>query len=121
MIVTDQQAMNFMFEARRHGKIKNSKIERWRMELGCYEYDIMYQPGKDNIPADTLSRAQCNALNNMERLHEIQENLCHPVITRLAHFVKVRNLPYSIEEVKIVCAACAVCARWKPCFYTPEA
>ena len=57
VIVTDQQAVNFMFDARRHGKIKNSKIERWRMELGCYEYDIMYRLGKNNIPADTLSRA----------------------------------------------------------------
>ena len=71
VIVTDQQAVNFMFDARRHGKIKNSKIERWRMELGCYEYDIIYWPGKNNIPAGTLSRAQCNVLNNMGRLHEI--------------------------------------------------
>ena len=81
----------------------------------------MYRPGKNNIPADTLSCAQCNALNNMGRLHEIHENLCHPGITRLAHFVKVRNLPYSIEEVMRVWAASAVSARWKPCFYTPEA
>ena len=108
-------SLNFMFDARRHGKIKNSKIERWRMELGCYEYDIMYRPGKNNITADMLSHAQCNALNNMGRLHEIYKNLCHPCIT---HFVKIRNLPYSIEEVKRVCA---VCARWKPCFYTPKA
>ena len=91
------------------------------MELGCYEYDIMYRPGKNNIPADMLSRAQCNALNNMGRLHEIHENLCHPGIARLANFVKVRNLPYSIEEVKRVCAASAVCTRWKLRFYTPEA
>ena len=97
--------MNLMFDARRHGNIKNSKIERWRMKLRCYEYDLMYQPGKNNIPADTLLRAQCNALNNMGRLHEIHENLCHPGITWLAHFVKVRNLPYSIEEVKRVYAA----------------
>ena len=121
VIVTDQQAVNFMFDGRRYGKIKNSKIERWRMELGCYEYDITYRPEKNNIPADTLSCAQCNAFNNMGRLHEIRENLCHPGITRMAHFVKVRNLLYSIEEVKRVCAACAVCARWKPRFYTPEA
>ena len=65
--------------------------------------------------------SQYNELNNMGRLHEIHENLCHPGITRLAHFVKVGNLSYSIEEVKRVCAASAVCARWKPRFYTPEA
>ena len=51
VIVTDQQAVNFMFDARRHGKIKNSKIKRWRMELGCYEYDIMYRTGKNNMPS----------------------------------------------------------------------
>ena len=90
------------------------------MELGCYEYDIIYRPGKNSILTNTLSCAQCNALNNMGNLHEIHKNLCHPGITRLAHFVKVRNLPYSIEEVKRVCTACTVCARWKPCFYTPE-
>ena len=118
VIVTDQEAVNFMFEARRHGKIKNSKIERWRMELRCYEYDIMYRPGKNNIRANMLSHAQCNTLNNMGRLYEIHENLCHLGLTRLAHLVKVRNLPYSIEEVKRMCAACAVCARWKPRFYT---
>ena len=78
--------MNFMFDARRYGNIKNNKIERWKIELGCYEYVIMNRPGKNNIPADTLSRAQCNALNNMGRLQEIHENLCHPGITSLAHF-----------------------------------
>ena len=81
----------------------------------------MYRPGKNNIPADMLSRAQCNALNNIGRLHEIHENLCHPGITRLAHFVKVRKLPYSIEEVKRVCATYVVCAIWKPRLYTSEA
>ena len=56
----------------------------------------------------------------MGRLHEIHKNLCHPGITRLAHFIKIRNLPYSIEEVKRVYATCAVCVRWKPHFHTPE-
>ena len=121
VIVTDQQAVNFMFDARRQRKIKNSKIERWRMELGCYAYDIMYRPGKNNIPADKLSRTRCNAINNMGRLHEIHQNLCHPGISTLAHFVEVRNLSYSIEKVKRVGAACAVCPGWKPRFYTPEA
>ena len=46
------------------------------MKLGCYEYGIMYRPRKNNIPADKLSRAQCNTLNNMGRLYEIHENLC---------------------------------------------
>lgn len=101
MIVTAQQAVNFIFDARRHGKNKNSKIE-WNV------YD-MYRPGKNNIPADTLSHVQCNALTNIGKLQEIHKNLCHPGITMLVHFVKVRNLPYSIEDVKRMCTVYAVC------------
>ena len=74
MIVADQQADNFMFDARRHGKIKNGKIERWRMELGYYEYDIMYRPGND-IPVDTLLLVLCNAFTNRKTRNT--KNLCH--------------------------------------------
>ena len=38
-IVTDQQAVMFYSEKLR--KIKNNKIQRWRMELECYDYDII--------------------------------------------------------------------------------
>ncbi|GAB1598560.1 hypothetical protein Ahia01_000133100, partial [Argonauta hians] len=120
-IVTDQQAVHYMFHSQRLGKIKNDKIQRWRMELGCYDYDIMYRPGKNNIPADALSRAHCGAVVSREKLFDLHTRLCHPGITRLIHFIRIRNLPYSIEEVKKVCAECPVCARWKPRFHTPDA
>ena len=119
IIVTDQEAVNYMFNSKRPGKIKNNKIQRWRMELGCYEYDIMYRPGRNNISADALSRAYCGAISKAS-LSDIHVSLCHPGITRLTHFVKIRNLPYSIEEIKKVCAECPVCARWKPRFYSPN-
>ena len=38
------------------------------MKLECYKYNIMYQPCKNNIPADTLSRAHCGAAINKEKL-----------------------------------------------------
>ena len=119
-IITDQQAVHYMFHSEKLGKIKNNKIQRWRMELGSYDYDIMYRPGKNNIPADTLSRAHCGAIVNKEKLHELHVSLCHPGITRLTHFVKIRNLPYSIEEIKRVCTECPVCAQWKPRFHSPD-
>ena len=34
---------------------------------------------------------------NIQKLHE---NLCHPGIARFYHFVKSKNLPYSMEDVK---------------------
>lgn len=42
---------------------KNDKIQRWRVELACYIFDIKYRPGRDNVTADTLSRAYCSAVS----------------------------------------------------------
>ena len=38
------------------GKIKNKKIHRWRIQLLCFSFDIIYRTGKDNILADTFTR-----------------------------------------------------------------
>ena len=37
-------------------KIKNEKIYSWRLELSCYNFEIVFRPGKDNIAAGTFSR-----------------------------------------------------------------
>ena len=50
-----------MFDSKQTGKIKNEKIQRWRLELSCYSFDIKYRPGKENIPADAFSRVICCA------------------------------------------------------------
>ena len=119
-IVTDQQAVPYMFHSEKLVKIKNNKIQRWWMELGCYDYAIMYCPGKNNIPAGTLLKAHCRAMFSKEKLYELNLSLCHPGITRLIHFVKIRNLPYSIEEVKRMCTECLVFSWWEPRFHSPE-
>jgi len=56
-----------MFDQKHKGKIKNDKILRWRIELSCYSFDIVYKLGWDNIPPDALSRISC-ALPNDESL-----------------------------------------------------
>ena len=117
-LVTDQRSVAFMFNAKLKGKIKNEKINRWRLDLSCYNYDIVYRPGRENIPPDTLSRGHCNALAQ-PKLHELHTALCHPGITRMCHFIKVRNLPYSIEDVKSMTKGCKVCSVCKPQFYRP--
>ena len=51
-------------------------------------------------------------------LYDIHAVLCHPgVVTCLNHFIKSRNLPYSIENVKQVCKECCVCQEIKPKYY----
>ena len=55
-LITDQRSVSFMFDNSKHGKIKNDKIARWRVDLSDYNYDIVYRPGKENRCADALSR-----------------------------------------------------------------
>ena len=43
-----------------------------------------------------------------------------PGVTRLAHFVKQRNLPFSLDQVRQVVRSCTVCAEIKPQFFKPE-
>ena len=89
-------------------------------ELSGYQYDIMYRPGKLNIPSDTLSRV-CSAVTSPVSLEKLHDSLCHPGITRLNHFVKSKNLPYSINDVRRVCAQCPICSELKPRFFKPPA
>lgn len=116
---TDQKSVSYMFDQQHKGKIKNDKILRWRLELSCYSFNIVYRPGKENIPADTLSRASC-AVTSEDSLHKLHVSLCHPGITRLYHFVRTKNLPYSLEEIKRVTSRCLVCCEHKPQYHQPE-
>ena len=59
ILKTDQQAVSYMFNKRKNSEIKNDKIMRWRMELSCFDFDIVYRPGKENIAPDTFSRSYC--------------------------------------------------------------
>ena len=117
-LITDQKSVSFMFNAKHAGKIKNDKIQRWRMELACFCFDIRYRPGVENVPADTLSRAYCATVES-NTLVELHKSLCHPGVSRMIHFVRSRNLPFSVEDVKRVTSTCQTCAECKPRFHRP--
>ena len=120
ILITDQEAVSFVFDINKLGKTENDKILRWRVELSCFNFDIHYRPGKDNAAADCISRAQCSAIRNSQQLIDLHDNLCHPGVSRLGHFVRSRNLPYSMEDVKAVVSQCRICAKLKPQFYRPS-
>ena len=115
-IITDQRSVAFMLDSRRRSKIKNDKIQCWRLELASFNYIIEYRPGKNNIAPDTLTRAYC-ASTNGSNLMKLHEDLCHPGVTRLMHYVKSKNLPFSTEDIKNTCSSCRTCAELKPQFY----
>jgi len=53
-------------------------------------------------------------------LVEMHSGFCYPVVPRLLRFVRCKNLPYSTDDVRKVCAECSVCAELKPRYYSPE-
>ena len=89
------------------------------MKLSEYDFIIIYRSGKINCVPDALSRAFCANIydNTRRKLHEL---LCHPDVTRLHHFVRVKNLLYSVNEVRNVVAKCKVCSELRPNFYKPQ-
>ena len=48
---------------------------------------------------------------------DIRNQLEHPGVIRLPHFIRSKNFPFSVEDVKRICANCRVCAELKPQFY----
>lgn len=114
-LVTDQRSVSFMFDKQNRGKIKNEKIQRWRIELASFSYDIVYRSGEKNVAPDAFSRIQCSMVTQDEKtLKQLHESLCHPGVTRMIHFVKCRNLPYSVDDVRKLCKSCPTCAELKP-------
>ena len=131
-LLTDQRSVAFMFDSTQRGKIKNEKIQRWRLELSCFKFDSVYRPGCNNTAADTFSRMKfCSATATSDKslnysantnsvdLSFIHRNLCHPGITRLMHFVRTKNLPFSLDDVKRVTTQCKACAEVRPRYYKP--
>lgn len=116
-LITDQKSVSFMFNNKHPSKIKNEKIQRWRLELAPYKYDITYRPGKHNAVADALSRVCATTEARLSKLSSLHEYLCHPGITRMLHWVRSKNLPYSTEDVRKIISSCRSCAEIKPKFF----
>ena len=52
----------------------------------------------------------------MKELHALHKQLCHPGVSRLSHLVRSKNLPFTLDQVKIVNSSCKSCALLKPRF-----
>ncbi|CAB0003003.1 unnamed protein product [Nesidiocoris tenuis] len=81
------------------------------------------RPGKQNSAADALSRVKTHtvsAVHSDSDLMMLHIALCHPGVTRFAHWVRVKNLPYSIEDVRRVTSSCDTCKELKPQFFKSD-
>jgi len=117
-VVTDQRSVTFMHSVKHLSKIKNEKVMRWRLLLSEFDFYIVYRPGQMNAAPDALSRVYCAGFHR-NTLYEVHDALCHPGVTRLYHFVRSKNLPYSLNDVKKLVKSCRVCSAVKPQFYRP--
>ena len=119
-LVTDQRSVSFMFSKKCKGRIKNDKILRWRLELACMSFEIAYRPGVYNTVSDMLSRAEqvCGAvpLGSIEVIRELHDQMCHPGVTRLCHYLRAQNIAFSVDEVRNVVSQCRTCSVFKPSF-----
>lgn len=107
-----------MFNQEHSSKIKNKKIIRWCLEL-AFKFSIIYHPGGENASADAFSRISAAVTSSMD-LSALHVALCHPGITRSNHWIQVKNLPFSIEDVKKVTNLCQICAELKSRFHKFE-
>lgn len=57
-IITDHRPVKWLF----NHKDPSSKLQRWRLKLEEYEYEIVYQKGKLNSAANALSRYPVNPI-----------------------------------------------------------
>ncbi|XP_076820975.1 KRAB-A domain-containing protein 2-like [Clavelina lepadiformis] len=74
-----------------------------------------------NPVADSLSRSTSASINQPSQLEDIHNNLGHPGVTRMFHFIRMKNLPFSTDDIRKVCSSCKTCAENKPRFYrTPQ-
>ncbi len=114
-LITDQKSVAYMFDTKHQTEIKNDKIIRWRLELSTYDFDIVYRAREGNVPADTFSRVREMSLT-LDNLLELHRSLCHPGVTRMAHFVKSCNL----EDMKRITQLCKTCKECKPQYHHPR-
>ena len=76
-------------------------------------YAIAYRSGKQNAATDALSRI-CSS--TADKLHSLHGDLYHLGVTQLVHFIRNKNIPYSVENVRAVVRVCQVCSETKPRF-----
>ena len=65
-----------------------------------------------------MSKALCSALSSSSALHEIHSNLRHRECFILC--VLIKNLLFSISDVKSAVSSCKIYAEIKPQFYRPN-
>ncbi|XP_055378909.1 putative actin-fragmin kinase DDB_G0287957 [Condylostylus longicornis] len=81
LIRTDHQPLKWLHSL----KEPNAKLQRWRIRLNEYDFEIDYVKGKENRVADFLSRMDStnNEINHIDDPNETPSNNSHLMVQRL--------------------------------------
>ena len=122
-LITDQRGVSFLLHGKHASCVKNSNINRWRLELAEYNYHITYRPGKLNVVADALSRISSLTSNTVEQdtkdmALKLHQEMGHPGAHRLSKFLAPRvNSQENLQKIsERVISECEICAQLKPRF-----
>ena len=61
------------------GAVFDDKIQRWKVELSCFSYDVVYRLGRQNKAANGLSRATCGSTSTSKNTLQSQWNTTNMV------------------------------------------
>ena len=108
-LVTDQRSMTFMIDNRTRSKIKNNKIQSWRLEHASFSYTLKYRPCKHRTHSHVHSLLLCQhqALRDPQWVGSPR---CNSNVT----LCDVKEHAIFNRRCQENCSTCRTCAELKP-------
>lgn len=81
----------------------NDKIVRWKLNLGEFDYEIEYKPGKQNVIADALSRIRTEE-NEEVNVNTTSDDLetVHSADTSDDYFISCTERPINVFKTQLI-------------------
>ena len=94
-IVTDHKPLLWLKSAD-----NNTRVQKWRLKLSDYEFDIVYKPGKQNANADELSRnpVEIFVITRAQNKQILNKNSEQQVIPSNDDKIKTMNVDRKLKE-----------------------
>ena len=76
----------------------NAVLSRWLDTLSKFDFDVFHCPGKELIPADTLSRLIMKDVEDYVPLNDKAESAVNQLLEEPSHMVRAVERPRSQED-----------------------
>lgn len=118
-LITDQKSVAFLLDSRPKNKIKNAKINRWRLSMAEFVFNVQYRAGADNHAADAFSRIASVEKETLDSksIQFFHDKFGHPGISRMNSFLSNKYNSNDVNKIIKECvSSCDICAKHKPRF-----